>query len=232
MAEQVDDIEEGSPDEATQAFEELRAEITVMRRAIEALEPAMREGRSPDYSPTLGVLSKNLHAVALRVDAIEKHTGARLSPELYQREMQRAQESVLRPFRDGLEGARREVIEAALSLRDAVGTVREKREQGRHLFWTAMGGVAVGLVAFPLVLFPIARWLPGVPESLALAALGQNGWDAGARLIETTNPAGWRRLVEIDAFMRAAGDELKSCQEVAARAGKDQRCTITVRATR
>lgn len=232
-----DEADEGGPDEATLAFQTLtgevadtREELALVRRALEALGSAVKAGRSPDYSPTLGTIAQNVHALASRVDAIEKHTAAKLSPEAYEREMGRTRESVLRPFRDGLESARREVIEAAVSLRDAVGVVREQRDQGRRLFWTAMGGVTAGLVAFPLVLFPLARWLPGASDALALAALGQNGWDAGVRLMETANPASWRKLVEIDAFMRAAGDDLKSCEVAAARAGKDQRCTFTVKA--
>lgn len=232
MAEVTSPDEEGEePDEATLAFEALRAEIVGMRCAIEALGPALQDVRSsaPDYSPTLGVLAKNLHAMAQRVEAIEKHTAAKLSPEAYAREMGRARDTVLRPFRDGLESARREVIEAAVSLRDAVGAVREKEEQGRRLLWTAMGGAAAGLVAFPLLVFPIARWLPGMSERLALSALGRNGWEAGSRLMETDSPTSWRRLVEADGVVRVAGDELRACREAAMKAGKDQRCTITVR---
>ena len=47
--------------------------------------------------------------------------------------------------------------------------------------------------------------------------------------MEQTSPAGWRRLVEGDGVMRAAGEELRVCQEAAARTGRDQRCTVTVR---
>ena len=38
-------------DDATQAFDDLRAEVAVLRRAVEALGPALKENRSPDYSP-------------------------------------------------------------------------------------------------------------------------------------------------------------------------------------
>ena len=77
--ENVGDAAEGhevdEPNEAALAFEALRAEVGAVRRAVEALEVLSGEVRGPDYSPTLEVLSKNLYAVALRVDAIEKHTG-------------------------------------------------------------------------------------------------------------------------------------------------------------
>ena len=46
--------EEDQLDDATRAFEDLRAEVSVMRRAVEALGPALKENRAPDYSLTLG----------------------------------------------------------------------------------------------------------------------------------------------------------------------------------
>lgn len=234
MADRMDD----GADEATQAFRELtrevadvRAELSVMRRAVEGIGPALSGAQPPDYSPTLGQLSKNLHAVALRVDAIEKHTAAKLSPEAFEREMRRTRDEVLRPFRDGLEGARREVIEAASYLRDAGGVVRQRHEQHQQLVRTALGGLVVGLIAFPLMVFPLARVLPGrVDEGLALTALGQGGWEAGGRLMAGADLAGYQRLIEADRLMRSAGEELRACQENAAKTSRDQRCTVTVKA--
>ncbi len=98
--------------------------------------------------------------------------------------------------------------------------------------WTAIGGVVAGLVAFPLVAFPIARALPfgSLPDSLASSALGEDRWNAGMGLMMRANPAKWNGLVEGYNVARAGGDDLKGYHEAAAKAGKDQRCAITVRA--
>ncbi len=48
----------------TQAFEDLRAEVSVMRRAVEALPGAWEENQPPDYSPDLGRIAKGLAVVA------------------------------------------------------------------------------------------------------------------------------------------------------------------------
>ena len=42
--------EEDQLDDATRAFDDLRAEVAVLRRAVEALGPALKENRSPDYT--------------------------------------------------------------------------------------------------------------------------------------------------------------------------------------
>jgi hypothetical protein len=42
--------EEDKLDDATRAFEDLQAEVMVLRRAVEALGPALKENRAPDYT--------------------------------------------------------------------------------------------------------------------------------------------------------------------------------------
>ena len=68
-------------DDAAQAFEDLRAEVTLMRRAIERLTAERTElPEGPDYSETLGVISHNLSAVAQRIDALLKSPALALTP--------------------------------------------------------------------------------------------------------------------------------------------------------
>lgn len=42
----------------------------------------------------------------------------------------------------------------------------------------------------------------------ASRSASRNGWDTGAKLMETDSPTGWRRPVEADGVVRVAGDEL------------------------
>ena len=37
-------------DDATRAFDDLRAEVAVLRRAVQALGPALKENRSPELT--------------------------------------------------------------------------------------------------------------------------------------------------------------------------------------
>src|SRR3954447_26140475 len=43
--------EDDQLDDATRASDDLRAEVAVLRRAVEALGPALKENRSPDLQP-------------------------------------------------------------------------------------------------------------------------------------------------------------------------------------
>lgn len=225
---------EDSPevDEATRAFEDLRTEIIGLRQAVEALTPTIEKGRAPDYSPTLGVIAKNLHAATVRIDAIAKHTGANLAPEIARREIARVYDESLRPARLELERSTREVLDAVHVVNNAVAKVRTGREQRAWFMRAGAIGLAAGLVAFPLLVHPIARLLPvnwRIPEMIATSTLGRAGLDAGA-LMQADSPAGWRRIAEADAVLRAGREELKRCQEAAIKINKDQRCTIVVKA--
>ena len=219
-------------DAATQAFEDLRLEIAGLRQAVEALAPTIEKGRAMDYSPTLGVISKNLHAATLRVYAVAKHTGANLAPEIARREIARVYDEALRPARLELELSTREVLDAVHVVNNTVAKIRTGRAQRAWLFRAGAIGLAAGLVVFPFLIHPIARLLPaswGIPERIATNVLGRAGWDAGALLMQADSPVSWQQIVEANAVVRTGGEELKGCQDAAFRAAKDQRCTITVK---
>ncbi len=224
-------IEEEGLDDATRAFEGLRAEFTVLRRAVEAIEPVLRENQAPDYSPTLGALAKDLDAIASRIEAIETHTGATVPAEVARREIARVYDASLRPARGDLERATREVADAAHALQVALGRVRTREEQRAWIIRTAAIGAAVGLLAFPLLVFPIARLLPfgSLPDGLAASALGEDHWNAGMGLMSRADAEKWNGFVADYTMVRATDGELKTCFDAAQKAGKDQRCSITIR---
>lgn len=95
------------------------------------------------------------HLAVLRVDAIEKHTAAKVSREAYEREMGRTRESVLLPFRDGLESAARGNRGRRLPSQCRRHGARAAGSEPAPVL-DVMGGVLTGLVTFPLVVFPIA----------------------------------------------------------------------------
>jgi len=225
------DAEEEGPDDATRAFEGLRAEITVLRRAVEAIELVLRESQAPDYSPTLGALAKSLDAIASRIEAIERHTGATVSAEVARREIARVYDASLRPARGNLERATREVLDAAHALHGAAGHTRTREEQRAWMIRTAAIGAAVGLLAFPLLVFPLARLLPfgSLPDGLAASALGTDRWNTGMGLMSRANPEKWNGFVADYTMVRATDGELKTCFDAAQKAGKEQRCSITIR---
>ncbi|MFH6787387.1 DUF6118 family protein [Methylobacterium sp. MA0201] len=238
MADQVDDLEENGPDEATQAFRDLtrevadvRAELSIMRRAVEAIGPALGDIRPPDYSPTLADITTLQKAIVVAIQKIEKHPAIQVGPEAYAaRAAQAIEQSVRGTLRDA-EGTAHAIRGSARDVEAVLKSARTREAQNRRLAQVGAVGIAIGLVLFPLFGFPLARVLPfgSLPDSLAAAALGEDRWNAGMGLMQRANPQQWNGLVQAYNTVRVAGDELRGCQEAAAKVGKDQRCTITVK---
>jgi hypothetical protein len=113
-----------------------------------------------------------------------------------------------------------------------LGSARTREEQNWRLLEAAVIGVVVGLILFPLLGFPLARNLPfgSLPDNLATAALGEDGWSAGAGLMSRADPAQWRVINESLLRSEAASDELKTCYGAAKKTGKEQRCNVVMKA--
>jgi Family of unknown function (DUF6118) len=99
--------EDDQLDDATRAFDDLRAEVAVLRRAVEALGPALKENRSPDYSLSLGQIAKTQAAIGTRLEAIEGHPALRMTPAAFGEQLERAVGNASREARREAEGCRR-----------------------------------------------------------------------------------------------------------------------------
>ena len=85
----------GAADPA-QAFEDLRAEVSALRRALEALPGAWEDSRPPDYTPSLGTIAQGLAAVENQLAGIEQHPALRLTPEQHQQAIAQAGNMLMR----------------------------------------------------------------------------------------------------------------------------------------
>ena len=120
--------EDDQLDDATRAFDDLRAEVAVLRRAVEALGPALKENRSPDYSLSLGHIAKTQAAIGTRLEAIEGHPALRMTPAAFGEQVERAVTNASREARreaedlvQGISGAyriERQSPETCIGVRD------------------------------------------------------------------------------------------------------------------
>lgn len=205
---------EGAAD-AAWAFEELRAEVAVLRQAVEALPAAWEEHRPPDTTPTLGAIVKGLAAVAGRLDGIEQQRQA----------MAQAEQGPMREATRKLERAAHDLTDERQRLAGLVGTVRERDEQRAWLVSVGLAALVAGLLASPLV----ASALPfGLDARIAALVMREDRWGAGMALMRAASPEAWREVAAATQLARANSEALGACGEAASRAGKDQRCTITV----
>ena len=214
----------GAADPA-QAFEDLRAEVLELRRALEALPGAWEDSRPPDYTPSLGTIAKGLAAVASRLAGIEKHPALRLTPEQHQQAVAQAGNTLMREAAQKLDRAAQDAGRERHQLAGLIGAMQTQHEQRNWLLWVASGALVVGLLVSPFV----AGVLPfGGDSAVAAIIMQANRWNAGIALMQAGSPDGWRGLADASNLVRVNQEALAACREAAAKAKKEQRCTITV----
>ena len=222
MEDETDHHEAADP---AQAFEDLRAEVSELRRAVEALPGAWQENQPPDYAPSLGTIAKGLAAVDGRLAGIEKHPALRLTPEQHQQAVAQAGNMLMREAVQKLDRAAQDAERERHQLAGLIGTVRKQDEQRNWLLWTGLGALVVGLLASPFV----AGVLPfGGDSAVAALIMKADRWDAGIALMQAGSPDGWRGVADASSLVRVNQEVLAACRDAAAKAKKEQRCTITV----
>jgi hypothetical protein len=214
----------GAADPA-QAFEDLRAEVSELRRAVEALPGAWEDSRPPDYTPSLGTIAKGMATVESRLAGIEKHPALRLTPEQHQQAVAQAGNVLMREAAQKLDRAAQDAERERHQLAGLIGAVRKQDEQRNWLLWAASGALIVGLLVSPFV----AGVLPfGGDSAVAAVIMNADRWNAGIALMQAGSPDGWRGLADASNLVRVNQEALAACREAAAKAKKEQRCTITV----
>ena len=206
-----------------QAFEDLRAEVSVLRRAIEALPAAIRENRPADYSADLGVLGKGLDEISEQLETITKSPALMMSPAQQGESIAKAGNNLLREATQRLNDATRTMEGEREQLSRLVGQAWTQDRQFKMICWIGGGAFAIGLVMSPL----IASVLPfGLNTRVAALVMRDDRWTAGGELMRAADPARWNGLLASAAFAHDNQDALEACRRAQVRTGKAQHCVV------
>ena len=226
--------EDDGEDQAALAFESLRAEVSLMRRAVERLAAERAEVPDvPDYSETLGVISRNLSATAQRVDALVKSPALSLTPEETGRQIDAASFTARREDHRLFLAAKQGMDEVAARLGRHLQSDIAAGEQRRRLGYAGLIGLVAGMAVWAILPGGLARAMPESwhwPERMAARTLGLPMWDGGQRLMAVASPDAWRGITGAATLARDNRDAIGACRTAAARAKKAVRCTIGVKA--
>jgi hypothetical protein len=211
--------------DAAGAFEDLRAEVSVLRRAVESLPEEWEANQPPDYTESLGQITQGLSKVVGRLNVIEQHPALRSTPAEHKADILAAGQDLMSRAAGRIDQAADAFKREQQNLAGVIGTVRTQRKQLEWLAITAAAALVVGLLLSPFA----ARLLPfGWDAGVAATILHSDRWSAGQALMKSTNPTGWATLAAEINLAEANHDALSACREAAARTKKEQRCTIVV----
>ncbi|WP_336975231.1 DUF6118 family protein [Sphingobium aromaticiconvertens] len=216
-----------------EAFERLRGEVALLRRAVEGLTAARESIDIPDYEPTLARTETVLGLLAKQVDAMRKSPAMTLTPETMGSRLNASVTETVNAVRGQTQVSKTALDGAVGDLRSLVASARRADEQKRWLIIAGGGGIVAGVLLYAVLAGPFVRLMPTRwqwPERMATRALGEQGaWEAGQRLMQTAAPESWRAIVATSPLAEGNREAVQQCREAAEKANKPVRCTIEVK---
>lgn len=231
----MDDEQHG--DAAAEAFEAMRGEMALLRRAVERLAAERQEVPEPiDYTDTLGHLQKGVNAATNRIDlvaqAIAKMPGLKMTPEEMAQRIGGAADVARREDQKAITSARQSFEDTTRRLERYILAARTGEQQNRWVAYTGGLGIILGALLWGVFGGAILRTTPdswGWPESAALSILGTDDHGMGARrLVMSHNPRMWDAMMLGIGIDQENGEVVERCRDRAEKAGKSVRCTIDV----
>lgn len=181
---------------AAHAFGELRAEVSLMRRAVERLTD--ERTAQPDYAPSLEEISKRMEKVAAWAGRIAQHPAMQLTPEAIGRDIAGAASTSREQDRQMLQNATSGMDAAAARIDAALARARSAAGQDRELLRNRIGFAVAGMVLWAILPGVVARSLPvswAVPERMAARTVGKDMWSAGEQMMADADPERWKRII-------------------------------------
>ncbi|MCF8476326.1 MAG: DUF6118 family protein [Pseudolabrys sp.] len=205
---------------------QIGAEMTVIRRGLEAAFDQLEKIEPPqDYKPQLAQVVQQLGVVAEHLQGVEQSPILRNGPQHYAAILERSGEGMVRSAVQQLERQAADLERAGRNLSAHVASARERSRQD----WWLLGAFLFGIVLGILMTLFFPRHLPfsAAPRAASIV-MGETPWQAGMSLMAFDSLESWQRVATADQLASANKDELAACREAAAKAKKEQRCTITV----
>lgn len=221
---------------AAEAFEAMRGELALLRRAVEGLA-AERGGQDmPDYTETLGRMQQGVDTAGENIARIGQFLKAApalaMTPEQMAQRIAAAGNAARREDQAALATGRKGLEDVTRQLHGLVASARHAGEQNRRLAWSAIGGVAIGMVLWAAGAGVVARAVPESwlwPEKMASRSLRLDTWTASRRLAAVSQPDTWNTMVAGAVIAQANQETLEQCRRAANKAGEPVRCTVRIK---
>jgi hypothetical protein len=177
--------EYGIADDPTQAFESLRQEISLLHTAIQGLTAA-RE-KMPDYSPTLGAISRQLAAVTEGIARVEQAPAVKLTPAVMVQQLAKAASDARADDKRQMDEARADLHQVIGRIDGIVVRARATHHQRKRELWMMAGAFLAGILLWSFFPGMVARSLPEswhVPQWMAARTLGKEQATSNGHVIE------------------------------------------------
>lgn len=215
-------------DEAQEAFDLLRGEVTLLRRVVEGLlaDPVKIP---PEVSRQLRAQSAKLARLAEETKRLAESPALEVTPGVFAELVRRVANTATERFEAPWNKTLGDLKGVAAEFARYGERARSQDEQRGQLAWAVSGGAVTALAAWIALSGPIARALPerwSVAEHMAAATLDLNRWEAGQRLMGTSNQEAWKRWVWAFDLYAVNETAITRCAKRSGSKGAARRCEV------
>ena len=133
-----------SEDAAAVAFELLREDVALCRRAVAGLAAERAAIQIPDYSKTLNQVVGALNTMSRQLDVLSQKPALSLTPEQWTYQIAVAGNDVRRTEQYTLDRARAGFENVTQELSARLSSARQADQQQKWLVWAGIGGIFAG----------------------------------------------------------------------------------------
>lgn len=232
----MDELDHEQGDAAAEAFEAMRGELALLRRAVEGMAAEHGAIDTPDYSETLGQLQQGVNTAGENIARVGQFLKAApalaMTPEQMAQRIAAAGNAARREDQAALATASKGLEDVTRQLHRYVVSARSGDEQNRRLAWSAIGGAVFGMMLWAAGAGVVARAMPESwlwPERMAARTLRLPMFEGARRLAGASRPDTWNTMVAGAVIGQGNQAALERCQRAANKAGEPVRCTVRIR---
>jgi hypothetical protein len=213
------------------AFEAMTHKLAVLIAAVEGFAARQQELHSRDYTKDLARIHACQDDAAAAIETLASSPALQLTPETIAGQIYHATAKASEVERQHFGAARIDLDRTVLTINDIVQSILRLFQQLRWLGVAAAIGVMTGFLLGWVVPDVVDRAAPEDwhwPEERAASLLQSDGWAAGERMLQVSDPQRWHALREAASVWASNAKVLEDCQRHAAKVGKGVTCSISV----
>jgi hypothetical protein len=218
-------------DHTEAAFEAMNQRLAGLTAAIDGFAARQQELHARDYTQDLARIHDRQDAVRDAILKLAKRPAMDLTPELIASQISEAGAKARDADHQALNAAQQNLRQAISSIGSVAASAMTARDQERWIAGTAGIAIVVGFILGAVIPTTIDRAMPESwhwPEQRAADILQRDGWDAGLRMLQMSDPGQWRALQDAAILTRDNADALADCRKQATKARRAVSCSVKV----
>jgi hypothetical protein len=218
-------------DDPEVAFDAMGRKLAGLTAAVDGFAARQQELHGRDYGADFAGIHGRLDKANVAVRTLSERPAMQLTPEMIASQIRSAGEQGRAADYQAWSIANQQLGNAVKSLNGMVASARTAEKQRLWIAGAAAAALVIGFAFGTVIPARVAHAVPESwhwPESNAVRILQRDGWAAGERLLQVSDPARWKQLTGVSRIIEQNAEALANCGKRAARRGKPVDCVIKV----